>query len=135
MKVTLVQTQLHWENREKNLGHFDTLLRDLRGKTTLVILPEMFTTGFSMQPEKVAEEANGAGLEWMQRKSSELNAVITGSIAVRENGNYYNRLYWVKPDGTFSSYDKRHLFRMAGEDRHYSAGENKLIEQHEEFLI
>src|SRR5687768_68770 len=109
MKVTLVQTSLFWEDREKNLAHFDKLLEGLKGKTSLIVLPEMFTTGFSMNPEKVAEEANGPGLHWMQKKAAELNAVLTGSIAVKEKGNYFNRLYWVQTDGSYSIYDKRHL--------------------------
>ena len=95
--------------------------------TDLLILPEMFSTGFSMSPEKFAEEPNGPTLEWMKSLSLKRNFAVTGSFIVNENGNYYNRLYWVNPDGTHYHYDKRHLFRMAGEDRYYKAGNNKLI--------
>lgn len=127
MKVTLVQTHLYWEDRNKNLAHFDTLLNSLKEETDLIVLPEMFTTGFSMNPERVAELWNGESLAWLKEKAKQKNAVLTGSVAVEENGNYYNRLFWVRPDGTFETYDKRHLFRMAKEDAHYSAGSKKII--------
>lgn len=127
MKVTLVQTQLHWENREKNISHFNNLLGNLKDETNLVVLPEMFTTGFTMNPEKNAEAANGETLAWLKQKATEKKAVITGSVAVNENKNYYNRLFWVEPSGNFSIYNKRHLFRMANEEQHYTPGDKKLI--------
>ncbi|MCE3260741.1 MAG: Nitrilase/cyanide hydratase and apolipoprotein N-acyltransferase, partial [Bacteroidetes bacterium] len=127
MKATLIQTSLHWEDRKKNLTHFDSLVDSVKDKTDLVILPEMFTTGFTMNPERLAEPADGETSAWMKKKASEKNFTITGSVAVEENGKYYNRLLWASPDKTLSSYDKRHLFRMAKEDQHYTAGKNKLI--------
>lgn len=135
MEVTLIQTALHWENREKNLAHFDNLLNSISKKSDLIVLPEMFTTGFTMNPEKLAEPANGPALAWLIQKASQKNCVITGSVAVEENGKFYNRLFWVEPNGAVSSYNKRHLFRMADEDQHYSAGENKLIKTIGEFKI
>lgn len=126
MKVTLIQTTLHWENSEKNRAHFDRLIAPVED-TDLIVLPEMFTTGFTMDPEKNAEPAEGATLQWLKRKADEKNAVITGSVAIRENGKYYNRLFWVEPEGIVSVYNKRHLFRMAGEDLHYTPGNTKII--------
>ncbi len=127
MKATLIQTHLHWENREKNISHFDRLINSIHEETNLIVLPEMFTTGFTMNPKKNAEPWNGETLNWMKLKAKEKNAVITGSLSVEENGKYYNRLFWVEPNGNFSTYNKRHLFRMAQEDKHYTAGDKKII--------
>lgn len=127
MQVTLIQTHLFWEDREKNISHFDSLINSIKEKTDLIVLPEMFTTGFTMQPEKNAEPTDGPTLEWMKKKASEKKAVITGSVAVKEGINYFNRLYWVDPDGNVSVYNKRHLFRMAKEDQHYFPGHKKII--------
>jgi len=126
MKVTLIQTHLYWEDRKKNIEHFDNLIASIKEETDLIILPEMFTTGFCMKPEKFAEAANGKTLAWMKQKAVEKNAVITGSVAVSENGNYYNRLFWIEPSGDFKTYDKRHLFRMAKEDDYYTPGTEKI---------
>jgi omega-amidase len=126
LTITTLQTSLHWEDPAKNLTHFTEKIAQLP-QTDILILPEMFTTGFTMKPETQAEEAGGKGLQWMQQQAQTKNCVIVGSISVKENGNYYNRLYWVKPDGTFLFYDKRHLFSMGKEHEHYTAGSNKLI--------
>ncbi|PBQ31415.1 amidohydrolase [Sphingobacteriaceae bacterium] len=135
MKVTLIQTELTWENREKNLEHFDALLSSITEKTDLIVLPEMFTTGFSMQPQKVAEASDSVTLEWLKKKAKATKAVIIGSVAVQENGNYYNRLFWVEPSGEVKTYDKRHLFRMAKEDEHYTAGNKKITGTFEDWKI
>jgi predicted amidohydrolase len=129
MKVTLIQTHLHWENAKENMSHFDELIDSIQEDSQLIILPEMFTTGFTMNPEKWAEESNGEALAWMQRKAKEKNAVMMGSISVKENENYFNRLFWVEPSGNYRTYDKRHLFRMAKEDQHYAIGTKKIITQ------
>jgi omega-amidase len=126
LKITLVQTPLVWENPGANLGHLDSLLTRPAG-TDVVMLPEMFTTGFTMKPEKNAEKHEGRGLQWMKQKAVELNTHITGSICVEEKGRYYNRLYFVSPTGKYKSYDKRHLFRMGNEQNHYTPGKEKLI--------
>ena len=135
LKVTIIQTSLHWENVDANLQHFTEKLNAIKEETDLIVLPEMFTTGFAVEREKVAEVHGGKGLQWMQQKAKEKNCVITGSIAVKENarpdepfgqGKLYNRLYWVKPDGTYQYYNKRHLFKMAGEHKHFTAGEEKI---------
>ena len=127
MKVTIIQTNLHWENREKNLNHFDGLFTKITEQTNLIVLPEMFTTGFSLDPERVAEPHMGPTFNWMLQKAKEKNAVVVGSIAVKDTNSFYNRLYWAQPNGDVSFYDKRHLFRMAHEDQKYTAGKEKII--------
>lgn len=135
MQVTFIQTSLIWEDREKNLSHFNKLLDSIKEKTQLIVLPEMFTTGFTMNPAKLAEPAVGPALAWLKQKAQQKNAIITASVAVEENGKYFNRLFWVTPGGEVSTYDKRHLFRMAGEDKHYSSGNSKIIKTIGEFKI
>ncbi|GAB4314936.1 MAG: nitrilase family protein [Bacteroidales bacterium] len=127
LKITLVQTDLVWENPEQNRRKFDLILDSPETDTDLVILPEMFPTGFTMNAAKVCEPEPGASLEWMKSLAGRLNAVVTGSILINEKGKYYNRLYWVEPDGKYLSYDKRHLFTMAGEDKVMTAGSRRLI--------
>lgn len=126
LRISTLQTSLHWEDPAKNVAHFTEKIAQLP-PTDILILPEMFTTGFTMKPEAQAEDNGGIGLKWMQQQAQAKNCVITGSISVKENRNYYNRLYWVKPDGSFLSYDKRHLFSMGKEHEHYTAGNSKLI--------
>lgn len=135
MNVTFIQTHLHWEDVEMNIQHFEKLISSIPTKTDLIILPEMFTTGFTMKPEKNAEDHLGMGFEFMKKMAHEKNAVITGSISTKENSNYYNRLYWVERDGKFDSYDKRHLFRMAKEDENYTAGTKKIIKKINDWKI
>jgi predicted amidohydrolase len=108
----------------KNKAHFDDLLQGLQ--TDLVVLPEMFTTGFSMNPNELAEEEDGPTLAWLKAKARELDAAITGSVIIHEKGKYYNRLFFVLPNGNYQTYNKRHLFTYAGEHHHYTAGSNKL---------
>lgn len=127
LKITIIQSSLHWENKEMNLNMFSQKINDITESTDLIILPEMFTTGFSMSPKKFAEPMNGATVSWMQEKAKEKNCVITGSFICEENEKCFNRLVWVNPDGSYSTYDKRHLFRMANEDAHYSAGQKRII--------
>jgi omega-amidase len=127
MNITIIQTSLHWENKTENLKHFEQLMAAVSPNTSLIILPEMFTTGFTMRPEVNAEDCDGEGLQWMQRMAQIKNAVICGSMAVKDQDNFFNRLYWVKPDSSYHQYDKRHLFRMAKEDKHYTAGKTKII--------
>lgn len=126
LKITTIQTSLHWEQVDENLFHFSKMMDGVEA-SDIIVLPEMFTTGFTMNPEKLGEEHGGKGLQWMQQKAKEKDAIIVGSISVKDNGNYYNRLYWVKPDGTYEWYDKRHLFRMGNEHQHYTAGNKKLV--------
>lgn len=127
LRVSLVQTHLVWEDPVANRDHFSTLLSPLAGRTDLVILPEMFSTGFSMRPEALAEPPEGPTPQWMMDQAKKLDAVITGSLIIQAHGRYYNRLIWMPPDGAFRHYDKRHLFTLAGEDRHYTPGKAHLL--------
>jgi omega-amidase len=127
LRVTIVQTALHWQNSEANRDMFTEKLSAAAPETDLIVLPEMFTTGFSMNAPELAEEHEGPTLAWMQEEAKKHKAVITGSVIVKEKGKYFNRLYWVRPDGSYETYDKRHLFRMAKEHHTYTAGNNRLI--------
>lgn len=128
LKVTLVQTGLRWENRTMNLMLLEKKLSAIKkSQTDLIILPEMFTSGFTMNAGKVADVMNGETVNFMQRTASEKNSVICGSVVINEKNKYYNRLLWVSPDGKVQFYDKRHLFRMAGEHHTYSAGNRREV--------
>ncbi|WP_295471067.1 amidohydrolase [uncultured Pseudomonas sp.] len=127
LKLALVQTQLAWHDPQANFAHFDDLLKQAHG-ADLVILPEMFSTGFSMDSAGQFEPENGPAAQWLLAQAQRLEAVVTGSVIVQAaDGSYRNRLYWARPDGELAHYDKRHLFRMAGEHEHYSAGEQQVV--------
>lgn len=127
MKVALVQSDLVWENPEANLQAFEQQLNSIEADTELIVLPEMFTTGFTMHPEAVAETMSGSAVTWLKQKAVEKQCAITGSVVITENRNYYNRLIFAFPDGSLAHYDKRHLFTLAGEHKKYTAGKEKLI--------
>lgn len=127
LRVSIVQANLHWEDKAANLDAFDRRLAPLTGLTDLIVLPEMFTTGFSMNPAPLAEPTDGPTLEWMAQQASATGAVITGSFIAQVENRYYNRLVWMQPDGVYATYDKRHLFTLAGEHRHYAPGNNRLV--------
>ncbi len=132
LTVSMVQLNLHWHDPAANLELLDVLLASALsgpGRTDLIILPEMFTTGFSLDAATQAEDFPGSTLAWLQARAAQYDAVITGSILSRADGHYYNRLLWVRPDGTFSYYDKRHLFRLAGEQEVFTAGTAPLLEE------
>ncbi|MFA7445194.1 MAG: nitrilase family protein [Flavobacteriaceae bacterium] len=135
MKTALVQTDLIWENPQANLRVFEKLLETLEPDTDLIILPEMFTSGFTMNPEKVAQTMSGNAVKWLQQKALEKQTAITGSVVITENGSYYNRLIFAFPDGSLAHYDKRHLFTLAGEDKKYTAGKEKLIVEYKGWKI
>lgn len=124
---TLIQTQLHWEDKAANLKMLHEKINSISGKTEVVILPEMFSTGFSMQPEKLAEKMDGATVEWMKKVSAEKKIILTGSLMIEDDGNYYNRLIWMLPNGQMGLYDKRHLFAYANEHNHYTSGNKRFI--------
>lgn len=126
LRVTLIQTPLHWENREANLALFTELIGSINEPTDLIVLPEMFLTGFSMKTE-LGEYASSPVFEDLRRGAAERGAAICGSLMVTDKGKAYNRLYFVKPDGEVHTYDKRHLFRMAAEHQHFQGGKQKLI--------
>lgn len=127
LRVTLLQANLVWENKSANLDYFAQKLRLLTEPTDLIVLPEMFTTGFTMQPHIFAEPLDGPTLNWMAARAAETGAAITGTFVVVENGLFYNRLVWMLPRGDFHCYDKRHLFSLAGEHLHYSPGTKQLL--------
>ncbi len=126
LKITLVQADLAWEDPRTNRTRFDRALAGIAGTTDLVVLPEMFTTGFTMAGDDVAEAMEGSSVAWMKRTASGLAAHVAGSLVIRENGNVYNRLVWASPEGHIYTYDKRHLFRMSGEHKVYAAGTTSL---------
>lgn len=127
MKIATLQYDIIWEDTNANLDRLDQLIDQLSENVDLIVLPEMFNTGFSMNSSRIASEDGGATLKWMLSVSQKKKCVITGSVAVKIDDHYYNRLYWVQPDGKVYHYDKRHLFRMADEHLHYQAGENQVI--------
>ncbi|WP_200975829.1 amidohydrolase [Echinicola sp. 20G] len=129
LKIALVQTDLFWQDREANLAMLEEKLWPLQGKVDLIILPEMFPTGFSMQAELLAEPMNFTTSKWMKQMAKQSKAVVTGSVIIKADKKFFNRLLWVSPDGTVRHYDKRHLFRMAQEDHHYNMGlKNEVFE-------
>ena len=127
LRVSLVQADTVWEDPAANRRALETATAGLAGGTDLVVLPEMFATGFSMQPERLAEDPDGPTAQWMSIVARRLDAAVTGSVITRDSGRHFNRLYWASPDGALLHYDKRHLFRMGGEDQHYAAGAEGLI--------
>jgi omega-amidase len=126
LKIALVQTSLVWENHSANLELMDKHLAKIIA-ADVIVLPEMFTTGFSMDPARLAEKMDGKTMQWFAKKAKEKNAVITGSFIAEESGKYFNRLIWMRADGSFETYDKRHLFSMAGENIQYTEGNIKRI--------
>lgn len=122
LRIALVQTDLHWQDKTANLAMLEEKIWDLKGKCDLILLPEMFPTGFSMEAKKLAEPMNLGIQKWMRQLASQTETVIAGSAIITEGGKFYNRLLWVSPDGYTEHYDKRHLFRMANEQETYSSG-------------
>jgi omega-amidase len=124
LRVSLVQQPLVWNEPAVNRDRFQSLLAPLAGKTDLVVLPETFTTGFSMDVERIGEPAGGPTTDWLRRMAKQLDAAVMGSVVTEDAGKYYNRLHWVTPDGALRTYDKRHLFRMGREHEHFTPGAN-----------
>lgn len=127
IKVCYIQADLHWEDIDKNLEMFTDKSEGISEDVDLLILPEMFSTGFSMAPEKWSESEEGKALMWMKNMAVSKDCVVTGSVIIQEKGQYFNRLFWVQPNGEYKSYNKRHLFSFAGEDEHYTSGTKRLI--------
>ena len=127
MKIALIQLNLAWCDTQENLNRTESFIRNHPG-ADVYVLPEMFTTGFCMEPQRIAEPTEGPTLAWMHRMAAEHNAAIVGSVAaVAADGGYKNRMYFVEPDGKETHYDKRHLFSYSGEDKHYEAGSERVI--------
>jgi omega-amidase len=126
LTITTIQTDLHWENKAANLQMLEQKILGLP-KTEVVILPEMFSTGFSMKPELLAENMEGETVTWMKKIAAQKRIILTGSVIIEDGGHYHNRLIWMLPTGEYGYYDKRHLFAYAGEHEHYTPGHKRLI--------
>jgi predicted amidohydrolase len=135
MNITLIQTALTWEDAEANRQNLTEKINSINESTDLILLPEMFSTGFTMRPEAVAERMDGPTVAWMKKMAAERDCAVTGSLVVEEDGNYYNRLFFVLPDGSYKTYDKRHLFSLAGEDKAYTKGNERLIVEYRGWKI
>ncbi len=127
LHCAIIQTDIFWENKARNLAMLEEKILALEEPVELVILPEMFSTGFSMNTNLLAEEMAGDTVKWMKRVSQIKKTIITGSVMIKENDNFFNRLIWMLPNGQFGYYDKRHLFGYANEDQYYSKGNKRLI--------
>ena len=133
LNVALVQTTLAWENPKANRTHIEDKVSSITAD--LIVLPEMFSSGFTMNASEVAETMNGETITWLKALSKTKNAAIVGSLVIKENENYYNRLVFVEPNGTLTTYDKRHTFTLAGEHKVYTAGTKKIIIDYKGFKI
>jgi len=131
LRISLIQTSLHWEDKAANLKMLQNKIAGISEKSAIIILPEMFSTGFSMNNELLAETMEGETIQWMKKTAASKSAILTGSLIVKEQDAgelyYYNRLIWMLPTGSMGIYDKRHLFAFGKEDRHYTPGEKRLI--------
>lgn len=127
MKIALIQTDLFWQDASKNRENFDSKMDEIQSEVNLIVLPEMFSTGFTMNASEVAETMQGETIEWMKLKAKQKNAAITGSVVITENEKFYNRMFFVFSSGEFQYYDKRHSFSLAGEDKVYTCGNKKVI--------
>jgi omega-amidase len=135
LKVAIIQSDLVWENPKKNRKNFTEKIDSILKEVDVIVLPEMFATGFTMNAEAVAETMDGKTVSWMQKKAAKTGAAIVGSLIIVEAGNYYNRLLFVEPTGTITSYDKKHTFTLAGEDKVFSAGSKKVIIEYKGWKI
>lgn len=135
MKIALIQAPLVWENPEENRKYFEDKINSIQEEIDLVVLPEMFSTGFTMHPENVAETMKGKTIALLKSLAKGKNIAITGSLIIRENGKFYNRLVFVFPSGEIRNYDKRHLFSLAGEEKVYASGTEKLIVEYKGWKI
>ncbi len=127
LTITFIQADLAWEDTEKNIESFTGKIDGIIEKTDMIILPEMFNTGFSINPEDIAEKPGGRTFSWMQQKAKEKNAAMAGSVLTDDGGKYFNRFYWVNPDGSHHQYDKKHLFRLGKEWQVFTPGRKKTI--------
>jgi predicted amidohydrolase len=127
LTCTLIQTKLFWQDAVANRKMFEEKINSIQQKTEIIILPEMFSTGFSMQPEKFAETMDGETVAWMKKIAALKKIILTGSLMMKEDEQYFNRLIWMLPNGEYGCYDKRHLFAYGDEHNHYSAGNKRLI--------
>lgn len=127
IKVTFIQSDLAWKDHLANLSAFEQRIKSIEEPTDVIILPEMFNTGFVIEPESIPEGLAEEALEWMSQQASIKNCAVCGSVITKADGRFFNRFYWVQPDGQFRTYDKRHLFSLGGEDEQFTAGEKQVI--------
>jgi len=127
LNVTLIQADIVWEDKKANLKQYQSFIESVQDKKEVVVLPEMFSTGFSMNTQELAEPMDGATIQWMKKIAQQHRCILTGSLIIEEEGKYYNRLLWVQPDGVIYHYDKRHLFAYADEHNHFTSGDKRLI--------
>ena len=135
MKIALIQSDLYWEDVSKNRKSFESKINQIDSSVNLVVLPEMFSTGFTMNAPEVAETMEGETVLWLQSLAKQKNFAITGSLIILENEKYYNRMLFVFPSGKIEYYDKRHLFSLAGEDQFYTSGKEKVIVEYLDWKI
>src|SRR2546423_2483060 len=120
LTLTLIQTQLHWEDKQANLSMLEQKINTIQEKTEIVILPEMFSTGFSMKPDRFAETMDGIAVEWMKRIAAQKKIILAGSLIIKDGDNFYNRLIWMLPNGEYGSYEKPQLFAYGEEETYYA---------------
>ena len=135
MKTAIIQASLLWEKPIQNRKYFEDKINSIIENVDLIVLPEMFTSGFTMNPKAVAETMQGETVSWLQALAKAKNTAITGSLVIQENGNFYNRLVFVLPSGEIKTYDKKHLFTLAGEDKAYTSGTEKMLIEYQGFKI
>ncbi|SDQ10034.1 amidohydrolase [Flagellimonas zhangzhouensis] len=135
LKIALIQSPMHWENPQKNRGMFEEKINAISKDVDLIILPEMFTTGFTMTPQNLDSSEGQKTVQWMQDLAIQKDTALVGSVVIQEGELYYNRLFFVYPDGTFKTYDKKHTFTLAGEDKVYKAGTERLTLEYKGFRI
>lgn len=135
LKITLIQPDVAWEDIEANLDMLQRKMEALPGMTDIIVLPEMFSTGFSMNAQELAQPMDGRAVQWMKDQAAASNSIFTGSLMITEEGKYYNRLIWMRPDGTYEKYDKRHCFSLTKEPQIFTAGTEKLVVDHNGWKI
>ncbi|MBI1305595.1 MAG: amidohydrolase [Bacteroidetes bacterium] len=127
LKISLIQTQLYWEDVPANLHHFHSMIQECPAESDLILLPEMFNTGFTMKADQFAELMSGETVQWLTKQAKIKNAAIAGSLIISENDKFFNRFVCAFPDGTTKAYDKRHRFSMGNEDKDFSAGTERVV--------
>ncbi|WP_370226730.1 amidohydrolase [Mesoflavibacter sp.] len=135
LHVAIIQADLVWENPNQNRENFTEKIEEITQDVDLIVLPEMFTSGFTMTPEHIAETEEGETIIWMKKMAFQKQAAIVGSVAIKDNNHYYNRLFFVHPNGLVDTYDKKHTFTLAGEDKVYKRGNSKVIVNYKGFKI
>ena len=135
LKIAIVQTDIVWQNAEQNKINYSEKIKNIQEQIDVIVLPEMFSTGFSMNPEGISENMQGETVQWMKKLALEKNAAICGSLIISEEQKYYNRFLFVHPSGKIETYDKRHLFTLAGEEKVYDKGFEKLIITYKDWKI